>query len=97
MATVRTPKVGRPAGKKSRKKQANPLAGFDASLDEKTALDQYLRDVSRYELISPEMEKELGALAQEGDHDAIQRLARANLRFVISVAKKISEQGCVSY
>ncbi|MDE0806453.1 MAG: RNA polymerase sigma factor RpoD/SigA [Longimicrobiales bacterium] len=93
MATVRTPKVGRPAGKKSRKKQANPLAGFDASLDEKTALDQYLRDVSRYELISPEMEKELGALAQEGDHDAIQRLARANLRFVISVAKKYQNRG----
>ena len=93
MATVRTPKVGRPAGKKNRKKQANPLAGFDASLDEKTALDQYLRDVSRYELISPEMEKELGALAQEGDHDAIQRLARANLRFVISVAKKYQNRG----
>ncbi len=93
MATVRTPKVGRPPGKKNRKKQANPLAGFDASLDEKTALDQYLRDVSRYELISPEMEKELGALAQEGDHDAIQRLARANLRFVISVAKKYQNRG----
>ena len=93
MATVRTPKVGRPPGKKNRKKQANPLAGFDASLDEKTALDQYLRDVSRYELISLEMEKELGALAQEGDHDAIQRLARANLRFVISVAKKYQNRG----
>jgi RNA polymerase primary sigma factor len=93
MARLPTSKASRPPGKKGRKKQANPLAGFDSSLDEKTALDQYLRDVSRYELITPEMEKELGALAQKGDQDAIQRLARANLRFVISVAKKYQNRG----
>jgi len=93
MARLPTSKVPRPPGKKRRKKQVNPLASFDSSLDEKTALDQYLRDVSRYELISPEMEKELGALAQKGDQDAIQRLARANLRFVISVAKKYQNRG----
>ena len=93
MATVPVSKASRSPRKKGRKKQLNPLAGFDASLDEKTALDQYLRDVSRYELISPEMEKELGALAQEGDQDAIQQLARANLRFVISVAKKYQNRG----
>tara|TARA_B100000586_G_C20054061_1_gene403318 strand:- start:268 stop:1029 length:762 start_codon:yes stop_codon:yes gene_type:complete len=39
------------------------------------------------------MEKELGALAQKGDQDAIQQLARANLRFVISVAKKYQNRG----
>jgi RNA polymerase primary sigma factor len=93
MARLPTSKASRPPGKKGPKKQANPLAGFDSSLDEKTALDQYLRDVSRYELITPEMEKELGALAQKGDQDAIQRLARANLRFVISVAKKYQNRG----
>ncbi|MCH2451714.1 MAG: RNA polymerase sigma factor RpoD/SigA [Gemmatimonadetes bacterium] len=93
MATVPATKAARASRKKTRKKQVNPLAGFDSSLDEKTALDQYLRDVSRYELITPEMEKELGALAQEGDQDAIQRLARANLRFVISVAKKYQNRG----
>ena len=93
MATVPATKAARSSRKKTRKKQVNPLAGFDSSLDEKTALDQYLRDVSRYELITPEMEKELGALAQEGDQDAIQRLARANLRFVISVAKKYQNRG----
>ena len=93
MATVPATKATRSSRKKTRKKQVNPLAGFDSSLDEKTALDQYLRDVSRYELITPEMEKELGALAQEGDQDAIQRLARANLRFVISVAKKYQNRG----
>jgi RNA polymerase primary sigma factor len=49
--------------------------------------------VSRHELITPEKEKELGALAQEGDQDAIKELARANLRFVISVAKKYQNRG----
>jgi len=80
--------------KKPRKRgKKNPLTGFDATLDEKTALDQYLRDVSRHELITPEKEKELGALAQNGDEDAVQELARANLRFVISVAKKYQNRG----
>jgi RNA polymerase primary sigma factor len=77
--------------KKSGKKKG--LSGFDASVDEKTALDQYLRDVSRHELITPDREKELGARAQNGDEDAVQELARANLRFVISVAKKYQNRG----
>ena len=87
MATVTTRK------KRKGKGRGNPLAGFDASIEEKTALDQYLRDVSRHELITPDKEKELGALAQKGDQDAIQELARANLRFVISVAKKYQNRG----
>ncbi len=81
-----------PRGKRGRKRQ-NPLLGFDAGIEEKTALDQYLRDVSRHELITPEKEKELGALARKGDEEAIQELARANLRFVISVAKKYQNRG----
>jgi RNA polymerase primary sigma factor len=84
-------KPRKPATRK--RKGRNPLAGFDASIEEKTALDQYLRDVSRHELITPDKEKELGALAQKGDQDAIQELARANLRFVISVAKKYQNRG----
>jgi len=75
------------------KRRGNPLTGFDASLDEQTALDQYLRDVSRHELITPDMEKTLGARAQKGDEEAIQALAKANLRFVISVAKKYQNRG----
>ena len=69
------------------------LSGFDASLEEQTALDQYLRDVSRHELITPDMEKILGARAQKGDEEAVQELAKANLRFVISVAKKYQNRG----
>jgi len=79
--------------RRKRKGRQNPLTGFDASVEEQTALDQYLRDVSRHELISPEKEKELGALARKGDEDAVQELARANLRFVISVAKKYQNRG----
>ncbi len=82
-----------PTGKRRKRKGKNLLSGFDASVEEQSALDQYLRDVSRHELITPEKEKELGALAQAGDEDAVQDLARANLRFVISVAKKYQNRG----
>ena len=80
-------------GRRSRKGGRNPLTGFDSSVDDQTALDQYLSDVSRHELITPDKEKELGARARAGDEDAVQELARANLRFVISVAKKYQNRG----
>lgn len=89
MSTVATQTTSR----RKRKGRKNPLAGFSATVEEQSALDQYLRDVSRHELITPEKEKELGALAQKGDEAAIQELARANLRFVISVAKKYQNRG----
>jgi len=79
--------------RRKRRGKGNLLSGFDASVEEQSALDQYLRDVSRHELITPEREKELGARAQKGDQEAIQELARANLRFVISVAKKYQNRG----
>ena len=53
--------------RRKRRGKGNLLSGFDASVEEQSALDQYLRDVSRHELITPEREKELGALAQKGD------------------------------
>jgi RNA polymerase primary sigma factor len=87
MARAKSTKRRKKKGKK------NLLTGFDASVEEQSALDQYLRDVSRHELITPEKEKELGARAQAGDEDAVQELARANLRFVISVAKKYQNRG----
>jgi RNA polymerase primary sigma factor len=91
MATAPAKKA--PATKRGKRKGKNLLSGFDASVEEQSALDQYLRDVSRHELITPEREKELGARAQKGDEEAIQELARANLRFVISVAKKYQNRG----
>jgi RNA polymerase primary sigma factor len=89
-ATTQTRANGK---KKNGKDRKNLLAGFSGTVEEQSALDQYLRDVSRHELITPEREKELGARAQEGDEDAVQELARANLRFVISVAKKYQNRG----
>jgi RNA polymerase primary sigma factor len=80
-------------GRRNRKGGRTPLTGFDSSVDDQTALDQYLSDVSRHELITPDKEKELGARARAGDEDAVQELARANLRFVISVAKKYQNRG----
>ena len=85
--------TAKPSPAKKRGRKGNVLSGFDASVEEQSALDQYLRDVSRHELVTPEKEKELGAKAQLGDQDAIQELARANLRFVISVAKKYQNRG----
>ena len=93
MAGTTATKAPKKGTRKRRKGRGNLLTGFDASVEEQTALDQYLRDVSRHELISPEMEKILGARAQAGDEDAVQELARANLRFVISVAKKYQNRG----
>jgi len=74
-------------------KKKKKRGSFNVSSKDKNALDQYLRDVSRHELITPEKEKELGARAQNGDEEAVQELARANLRFVISVAKKYQNRG----
>ncbi|MCY4646739.1 MAG: RNA polymerase sigma factor RpoD/SigA [Gammaproteobacteria bacterium] len=79
--------------RRRKKRSTSLLVGFDTGVEEQSALDQYLRDVSRHELITPEQEKVLGARAQLGDEDAVQELARANLRFVISVAKKYQNRG----
>ena len=81
------------ARRKRRRRGSGRFEGFAAAPEEQSALDQYLRDVSRHELLTPEQEIELGRRAREGDEDAVQRLVRANLRFVISVAKKYQNRG----
>ena len=93
MAGTTATKAPKQGTRKRRKVRGNLLTGFDASVEEQTALDQYLRDVSRHARNSPEMEKSLGARAPAGDEDAVQELARANLRFGISVAKKYQNRG----
>ena len=78
------------------RKRRRPAGRIEALLEgheERSALDQYLRDVSRHELLTPAEEIALGRLARAGDEDAVQRLVRANLRFVISVAKKYQNRG----
>jgi RNA polymerase primary sigma factor len=56
-------------------------------------LEVYFRDINRYELISREDEVALAIKIREGDEEALQTLVRANLRFVVSVAKRYINQG----
>ena len=60
---------------------------------ESEALERYLQEISKEELISPEEEVELAQRIKKGDASALDRLTRANLRFVVSVAKQYQNQG----
>ena len=60
---------------------------------ESAALDKYLQEISKEELISAEEEVELAQRIKKGDTRALERLTRANLRFVVSVAKQYQNQG----
>jgi RNA polymerase primary sigma factor len=57
------------------------------------SLDQYLRDISAYPLIDRDEEVRLAQRIRVGDGDALDKLVRSNLRFVVSVAKKYQNQG----
>jgi RNA polymerase primary sigma factor len=57
------------------------------------SLDQYLRDISIYPLISREEEVSLAQKIRLHDQEALDKLVRSNLRFVVSVAKKYQNQG----
>ncbi|MBN8587594.1 MAG: RNA polymerase sigma factor RpoD/SigA [Rhodothermia bacterium] len=56
-------------------------------------LDQYLQEIGQIPLLSPEKEVELARRIKDGDRKALHELTRANLRFVVSVAKKYQGQG----
>ncbi len=60
---------------------------------EEGSLDQYLRDISAYPLITREEEAELARRIRAGDEGALDKLVRSNLRFVVSVAKRYQNQG----
>ncbi len=60
---------------------------------ESASLDKYLQDIGREELISVEEEVELAGRIRNGDRAALEKLTRANLRFVVSVAKQYQNQG----
>ncbi len=60
---------------------------------ETASLDKYLLEIGRVELISAEEEVELAQRIRMGDQKALDRLTRANLRFVVSVAKQYQNQG----
>lgn len=60
---------------------------------ESASLDKYLQEIGREELVSPEEEVELAQKIRQGDQAALEKLTRANLRFVVSVAKQYQNQG----
>ena len=60
---------------------------------EQGALDKYLADIAKEPMITPDEEVELAQRIKQGDQIALDRLVRANLRFVVSVAKQYQNQG----
>jgi RNA polymerase primary sigma factor len=57
------------------------------------SLDKYLQDIGKEELLSTEEEVDLAMRIRNGDQKALERLTKANLRFVVSVAKQYQNQG----
>jgi len=60
---------------------------------ESASLDKYLQEIGKEELITVEEEVELAQRIKKGDQEALEKLTRANLRFVVSVAKQYQNQG----
>ena len=60
---------------------------------ESESLDKYLQEIGKEELVGMEEEVELAQRIRKGDRQALERLTKANLRFVVSVAKQYQNQG----
>lgn len=60
---------------------------------ESAALEKYLQEIGREEMITVEQEAELARRIRKGDRKALEELTKANLRFVVSVAKQYQNQG----
>src|SRR6476619_1892155 len=60
---------------------------------ESQSLDKYLQEIGKVDLISADEEVKLAKRIREGDQQALEKLTKANLRFVVSVAKQYQNQG----
>ncbi len=78
------------ARKKKEPKNPSPSG---ISTRESQSLDRYLQEIGKVSLITPEEEVDLAKKIQAGDQLALEKLTKANLRFVVSVAKQYQNQG----
>jgi RNA polymerase primary sigma factor len=60
---------------------------------ESQSLEKYLQEIGKVDLLTPEEEVDLAKKIKNGDQEALERLTKANLRFVVSVAKQYQNQG----
>jgi len=60
---------------------------------ESLSLDKYLQEIGKVDLLTPDDEIELAIRIKQGDEKALEKLVKANLRFVVSVAKQYQNQG----
>jgi RNA polymerase primary sigma factor len=60
---------------------------------ESQSLEKYLQEIGKVDLLTPEEEVELAKRIKQGDQEALEKLTKANLRFVVSVAKQYQNQG----
>ena len=60
---------------------------------ESQSLDKYFNEIGKVNLLTAEQEIELARKIKEGDPEALEKLTKANLRFVVSVAKHYQNQG----
>ena len=60
---------------------------------ETASLDKYLQEIGREDMISADEEVQLAMKIRQGDRAALERLTKANLRFVVSVSKQYQNQG----
>jgi len=60
---------------------------------ESQSLDKYLQEIGKVDLLTAEQEIELAVRIKKGDQAALELLTKANLRFVVSVAKQYQNQG----
>ena len=60
---------------------------------ESESLEKYLQEIGKVDLVTAEEEVLLAQKIKQGDHDALEKLVKANLRFVVSVAKQYQHNG----